>query len=284
MLQPGNTLALLITMDFKFCLTCHLWTGSPPEFLLTRAGSSSCPDGYAIIADETTCRAAQVQLSRSFGGTSDWATIQSGCFAHANNNVWFNTNANTIPHASYSSVCSLGQACPTLVAVSGASAQSSRMGQYTMGSIMQGNRPVYQSGGHYLYYWPEYEAWRIGSDYNNANAGLISRDNMQRMCPDHVTNWYQWSNGWQESSSITCVEVGTYVFHDNRYCDGYGYRGNNCDAGTTEAAAKSNCDADPSCTGVAQYECGSTCWNYCGGATTHQNYGAGRCYYDKARW
>ena len=53
--------------------------------------------------------------------------------------------------------------------------------------------PVYKqgSGSNYLYYWPEFTDWRIGSDYLKASAGIISLDN-KLQCPQQATTWAYW--------------------------------------------------------------------------------------------
>ena len=49
------------------------------------------------------------------------------------------------------------------------------MGSLTKTSITEQSRPVYRNwNGQYLYYWPEFEAWRVGADYQSTSAGVAS--------------------------------------------------------------------------------------------------------------
>ncbi len=77
--------------------------------------------------------------------------------------------------------------------MSGAEAvQAPRMGVYTkLASVTQGERPVYQLVGStmaYLFYWPSWSQWLIGSSYRSASVALASTDS-GAACPDQATGW-----------------------------------------------------------------------------------------------
>ncbi len=80
------------------------------------------------------------------------------------------------------------------------------MGSYTMTQVEQGNRPVYVSASdQYLYYWGEYDAWRIGPDYTVEPAGVISGTGEGPACPHQVTagTWYEYNNwAWLQNTDI----------------------------------------------------------------------------------
>ena len=83
-------------------------------------------------------------------------------------------------------------ACCKAVRVSGAAdVQPLRMGTYQMvpGLTKQG-RPVYRSSnGQHLYYWPAFQAWRMGHDHNSVAAGVGSIGREATQCPNEPKVW-----------------------------------------------------------------------------------------------
>jgi len=94
------------------------------------------------------------------------------------------------------------------------------------------------------------------------------------------------SNGWKACESPDFRDG--YVFHKNKYCDGYSYLGNT-HVQVTLKEAQRRCNNDIACGGVAKWNCndGDEQWNFCGydgaGVFSIRNYGAGRCTYEKIR-
>jgi len=98
-----------------------------------------------------------------------------------------------------------GQDCADAVVISGVDAhQTSRMGVYsrtgTLPGPEQAGRPIYQIADktNYLYYWSPQGAWRIGADYANARAGVMSKTGENTHCPTQPSSWFihadsQWS-------------------------------------------------------------------------------------------
>ena len=103
--------------------------------------------------------------------------------------------------------------CCNAVRVSGAAdVQPMRMGTYQMvpGLTKQG-RPVYRSSnGQYLYYWPAFEAWRIGPDHNRVAAGVISKHGEATQCPAEPTVWGAATMGsfMERPIKVVCVTAG----------------------------------------------------------------------------
>ena len=73
--------------------------------------------------------------------------------------------------------------------------------------VTTGNgRPVYvNSNGYYLYYWAEFEAWRIGLDYDSALASAASRSGEATTCPHHATWWTSFSS--DDEMIVSCPGV-----------------------------------------------------------------------------
>ena len=118
-----------------------------------------------------------------------------------------------VPNVCAILMCLHCSGCCNAVRVSGAAdVQPMRMGTYQMvpGLTKQG-RPVYRSSnGQYLYYWPAFEAWRIGPDHNSASAGVMSIDREATQCPTEPKGWVAVRSGEPVSRPITvrCVAAG----------------------------------------------------------------------------
>ena len=94
------------------------------------------------------------------------------------------------------------------VVVSGtAGQQSTRMGLFEVQpTLTSGGKAVYKnSNGQYLYYWPEYMDWRIGSDHKKDIAGVISNRKIDTTCPQYSGGWEEYVDGSFKASSITVV-------------------------------------------------------------------------------
>jgi ABC-type multidrug transport system ATPase subunit len=98
------------------------------------------------------------------------------------------------------------EACPQRVVVSGAEdVQESSMGTYVKTSTLsvgaEGTKPIYQlSGGfgtpeHFLYYWQDYGAWRIGADYSSVMSTITTPSGATLSCPSLVPagSWLAWT-------------------------------------------------------------------------------------------
>jgi hypothetical protein len=121
------------------------------------------------------------------------------------------------------------QGCPTTVAVRGQTATNSRvLGLYVMTGFETDTtsmRPVYKSTSRsqqYLYYWPAWNRWIIGPDFDvESNAFTVSTSNPEGsptlpVCPNQVSALAQWMehdrgvdriNGWTENPSISVVFI-----------------------------------------------------------------------------
>lgn len=103
-----------------------------------------------------------------------------------------------------------GLNCADALVVSGSDThQASRMGVYFKRDILpenqQAGRPIYQSANkqNYLYYWSAAGAWRIGSNYASASAGVISKSYENTTCPTQASAWSVHAVSKWSSSSVT---------------------------------------------------------------------------------
>ena len=114
-----------------------------------------------------------------------------------------------LPHTTYTFAWPFRLGCTTQnVVVSGtAGQQSTRMGMFEVQpTLTSGGKAVYKnSNGEYLYYWPEYSYWRIGSDYKKADAGVTSNSKTDTTCPQDSSSWEEYVDGSWKASSITVV-------------------------------------------------------------------------------
>jgi len=75
-------------------------------------------------------------------------------------------------------------------------------GTWTNTGATRSNRPIYQKGSYFLYFWSAYGEWRFGPDHNSP-ASWVSSLNGHTMCPNQNTGWKVWRNQWvQESVSV----------------------------------------------------------------------------------
>jgi hypothetical protein len=142
----------------------------------------------------------------------EWRCMVDGTTNTYQKRLLYNNDGHLIRsywHRKIRGECRIPDECPLVIVMSGADAQQGRMGKYTRTDMRQGDRPIYhqENNGQYLYYWPSWNAWRIGSRYNSASSGIISKDHMKRQCPTDVTDWYQWNRGWKHTATISCKEA-----------------------------------------------------------------------------
>lgn len=98
--------------------------------------------------------------------------------------------------------------CADAVVVKGADRhQRTRMGTYTRVDVQQvveqAGRTIYQSKDrrNFLYYWSPHGAWRIGTDYRSADAGVMSSSWQNTNCATQPTSWFMYAeNQWMSSS------------------------------------------------------------------------------------
>ncbi len=87
------------------------------------------------------------------------------------------------------------------------------MGVYTkLANATQGERPVYQRVGStvaYLFYWPSWTNWLIGSSYSSGSAGVRSTDSgAGAACPDQATGWEAYTGTeWVGTYPITVAQA-----------------------------------------------------------------------------
>jgi hypothetical protein len=90
----------------KFANICHVWA----PYIYTKYGSTSCPSGYSVIADEAACKKAAVALGKSWRGNNrnrGWSYIQFGCFTGQDRRVNFNKLKGQT-HSKIANICHLG--------------------------------------------------------------------------------------------------------------------------------------------------------------------------------
>ena len=76
---------------------------------------------------------------------------------------------------------------------------------------MHNGKSVYKQlhGENYLYYWPQYKAWRVGKNYTQADAGIGSASEESAACPTQATDWYQFHRGsWTQHQTIPATCAG----------------------------------------------------------------------------
>ena len=85
-------------------------------------------------------------------------------------------------------------------------------------TVTHNGRNVYKQsdGANYLYYWPNYKAWRVGLDYTKAPAGIVSVIGEAAVCPSLATEWHEWIGGGKyiilQTLQVTCAG-GQYAPH-----------------------------------------------------------------------
>ena len=59
---------------------------------------------------------------------------------------------------------------------------------------------------YYLYFWPDFDQWRVGESYDSAGAVIGSRGPAKASaCPEAVTGWDVWTSSDWESASDSCA-------------------------------------------------------------------------------
>ena len=103
---------------------------------------------------------------------------------------------------------------PSHVDVHGATAQTSLMQVYTQTDIVSHGHPVFQGEDmqQYLYYWPEFRAWRIGSSYESSIASVCSHDGEDTVLPYQAKYWYEWKDDALQYNPGIRVAVGKPSF------------------------------------------------------------------------
>eukprot|EP00929_Paragymnodinium_shiwhaense_P100776 TRINITY_DN63354_c0_g3_i1.p1 TRINITY_DN63354_c0_g3~~TRINITY_DN63354_c0_g3_i1.p1 ORF type:complete len:1396 (+),score=250.64 TRINITY_DN63354_c0_g3_i1:111-4298(+) len=110
------------------------------------------------------------------------------------------------------------EVCADVVYVTGAEqAQSSRMGTFRklepeMATIQQAGRPLYVSdAGEYLYYWGVTAGWKIGPDFTQAAAGVMSTGTHAN-CPTEDKDWLVYVGGsFQSGFPVVVTEARSPV-------------------------------------------------------------------------
>mmetsp|Transcript_42893 Transcript_42893/g.80515 ORF Transcript_42893/g.80515 Transcript_42893/m.80515 type:complete len:523 (-) Transcript_42893:86-1654(-) len=112
--------------------------------------------------------------------------------------------------------------CPVALNIRGAEdVQDKRMGSFAKTEIMPSDlhaqRPIYvNKNQQYLYYWAEFDAWRIGPDYTKEEAGLTSLSNHLAGCPMQAKDWHAWDGkGWKRKhvTALSQLEAGSVDVH-----------------------------------------------------------------------
>ena len=107
-------------------------------------------------------------------------------------------------------MCAPGCTTQTVVVAGTAGKQATRMGVFQMQpALTAGGKPVYKnSNGQFLYYWPAYVNWRIGSDVTTDVAGIRSTSSTDTLCPQDSSGWQEWDGeSWVESSVAVLAGV-----------------------------------------------------------------------------
>ena len=88
--------------------------------------------------------------------------------------------------------------------------------------LLQSNLPVYDnSDGQYLYYWNALGEWRIGNDYQVANAVVADKHHIKD-CPNYSWSWTFFHGGsWNHDASfpyfnpdgisVICMDIGNII-------------------------------------------------------------------------